>query len=132
MSRDPNARARRGAGRGANVDLFKMTTGALAVQESLQLDAMADVENAAAGINRSRSHRFFGAMRSLSRASAGWLWHSTTTTMFTSDSRRRLPTTNRANLCSVGAVQMLPYLGQNELFRKFRMDEPWDSPSIEN
>ena len=44
MSRELRAVGRRRAGRGEDIDLLSMTTGALAVQESLQLDAMADLE----------------------------------------------------------------------------------------
>lgn len=129
VMRGRRALARRGAGRGENVDLLRMTTGALAVQESLQLDAMADLENAAAAVNRSRSVRMFrgnaGTQENLRRlALAFHNYH---------DTYKRFPTT--ASYDSQGKpllswrVHVLPYLGQRELFRQFRLDEPWDSPA---
>jgi hypothetical protein len=104
-----------------------MTTGALAVQESLQLDAMADLENAAAEINRPpTAPRFRGDARTrqdLRRlALAFHNYH---------DTYNRFPTT--ASYGSNGKpllswrVHLLPYLGQVELHRQFRLDEPWDS-----
>ena len=131
VTRDRKARARRGAGRGANVDLFKMTTGALAVQESLQLDAMADVENVAAAINRSRraTQVFRGdanTQQSLRRlALALHNYH---------DVHKRFPTAasydDQGKPLLSWRVHLLPFLGQHELYRQFRLDEPWDSPPI--
>jgi hypothetical protein len=120
------------AGRRQQVDLFNLTSGALAVQESLQLDAMtAGVVN---GLNR-RDPRFPGRRQTIYRG-----------TPATSRSMRQLGLAMH-NYCDAQGsfpaaatydsngqpllswrVHLLPYLGQQNLYRQFRIDQPWDSP----
>ena len=119
-----------GAGRREQVDLFNLTTGALAVQESLQMDAMtaevgfADWDPQFA---RSRDVMFNGSttdgnkLRQLAIAMGNY-----------DDTHKHYPAA--ANYNSQGQpllswrVHLLPFVGHEDLYQQFRLDEPWDSP----
>lgn len=124
---------RGGAGRRAQIDLFSLTTGALAVQESLQLDAMtADVDGGFVDrgqrARRRRSQTVFHGTPTLARQMkqlglAMQNYH---------DAQKKFPAaatydSNEKPLLS-WRVQLLPYLGEQKLFDQFHLDEPWDSP----
>jgi len=128
VQRDRRMMARRGAGRAADVDLFKMTTGALALQESLQLDAMVDLETAAAAVERPFAAAPFrgGANTQQALRQLGLAFHNY------HDTYRRFPPMashddNGRPLLS-WRVLVLPFLGEQELYHQFRLTEPWDSP----
>ena len=38
-----------------------------------------------------------------------------------------MSSTSRASLCTVGGVLLLPYLGQQDLYDQFHLEEPWNS-----
>jgi hypothetical protein len=120
------------AGRREQIDLFNLTTGALAVQESLQLDAMtAEVgggfDNRDPRFARGRQAIFMGSpaeqkkIRQLGIAMQRY--HST---------HKGLPTAaiydSEGQPLLSWRVNLLPSLGQQALYRQFHLDEPWDSP----
>ncbi len=125
--------------RRAQIDLFSLTTGALAVQESLQLDAMtADVDGRfvdRGGVGaqgqrgqRRRHQMIFHGTPALARQ----LKHLGIAMHNFHDAKKKFPAA--ATYDSKGQpllswrVHLLPYLGQQELFDQFHPDEPWNSP----
>ncbi|NOZ40333.1 MAG: DUF1559 domain-containing protein [Planctomycetes bacterium] len=120
------------SGRRAQIDLFSLTSGALAVQESLQLDAMtADVDGGFVDPRtrqRRRSPTVFHGTPTLARKmkQLGLAMHNY------HDAMKKFPTA--ATYDSKGQpllswrVQLLPYLDQQKLYEQFHLDEPWDSP----
>ena len=120
------------AGRREQVDLFNLTTGALAVQESLQLDAMtAEVGGGFVdrdpSFPRGRQSIFMGSPAEQNNLrQLGIAMHNH------HDTQKNFPAA--ATFDSKGQkllswrVHLLPFLDQQNLYRQFHIDEPWDSP----
>ena len=132
QSLSPNGGRRNPAGRRADINLFSMTTGALAVQESLQLDAMAGEQALAdAGRDPRMRGRRMGAftgtpiesnnMRQIALAMHNYHdanGHFPPAATYDDDGKPLLS----------WRVLILPYLEEAPTYDSFHLDEPWDSP----
>ncbi|MCO6044684.1 DUF1559 domain-containing protein [Aeoliella sp. ICT_H6.2] len=120
----------RRSGRRADVDLLSFTSGALAVQESLQLDTMtADMMAGSLGSPRmGRQDQGFNGSpenrRRLQQLSLALLNYESV--------HGHLPASYSTNAQGEPLlswrVHILPFLEQSALYDQFRLNEPWDSP----
>ncbi|QDU89106.1 hypothetical protein Pla175_24920 [Pirellulimonas nuda] len=119
-----------GRGRREAVDLLNFTSGALAVQESLQLDTMTG--DLASGAPDPRRRGQAGPTFNGSPHDRQQLQQLTLAMLNYESTHRRLPAAashdDRGAALLSWRVHLLPFLGETALYDRFRLDEPWDSP----